>query len=313
MILSDNTPGKDNGSFFEEIENAVYICNGRNLGLSRGINRGVRTKAAKESDYLFFFDQDSVIPDGHIETMIADWEKLEKDHRIALLGPHYHDEITGADDSELIVADKDKIIDGVYYPVHQMITSSMLTKYDLLKQIGFWNNDIFLDFADFDLCWRFVHAGYELFITRNAELSHRLGDGYVMAHMPFSKNEFPMGYGSAFRKYYQTRALMKLRKCDYIPDEWKGLVKANLTIRTYFDLRFLPDKRRRFLYYLRGLIDGALGKNGELKTCKSKKKMILRGGGNGEQKSVQYEKIPITAVTGGSVGRMHQVSADDSL
>ena len=74
LILSDNTPGGDNRSMFAGIPGAVYLPNGANLGLAAGINRGLETPEARESDYVFFFDQDFHIPEGHIATMIRDWE-----------------------------------------------------------------------------------------------------------------------------------------------------------------------------------------------------------------------------------------------
>lgn len=266
LILSDNSPSGNNAALFSGIKNAVYIRNGKNLGLSGGINRGLQTDEVKNSDYVFFFDQDSEVPEGHIDTMIEDWERLERDHRIGLLGAHFLDEISGNEDADNIIKDEAENKDERYLPVEQMITSSMLTKYPLIADINFWNEEIFLDFADYDLCWRFLAAGYELFITKSVCLRHSLGDGKVEAHILFSKDKkFTMGYSAPFRKYYQTRALMKLRKTDYVPENWKKWLKANLTVRTFYDLRFLPDKRKRFCFYLRGLIDGARGKSGELK------------------------------------------------
>ena len=105
LILSDNTPGADNGARFAAISNAVYLANGKNLGLAAGINRGLETAESRMSDYVFFFDQDSNVPEDHIQTMVRDWEALAKEHRIGLLGPRFYDEITG-------VYNADAILDG---------------------------------------------------------------------------------------------------------------------------------------------------------------------------------------------------------
>ena len=262
LILSDNTLGADNRAMYAGIPNAVYLANGENLGLSAGINRGLETAEARESDFVFFFDQDSHVPEGHIATMVRDWAELAKEHRIGLLGPRFYDEITGAYNADAILDADVEESGSPYVPIGQMITSSMMTTWAIMKEIGFWNEEIFLDYGDYDLCWRLAAAGYELYITKNVLLKHRLGDGCVMAKDPKSKAVFPLAYGAPIRKYYQTRAAVKLLRKDYVPADWRKLLKQNLTIRRYFDLKYLPEKRKNTYYYHRGLLDGFLNRQG---------------------------------------------------
>ena len=271
LILSDNTPGGGNGSLFAGIPGAVYLENGENLGLAAGINRGLETAEARESDYVFFFDQDSQPPEGHIATMIRDWEEIAKDHRIGLLGPRFYDEITGAYNADAILDKGVEESGSPYVPIGQMITSSMMTTWAIMKEIGFWNEEIFLDYGDYDLCWRLAAAGYELFITRNVLLTHRLGEGCVQAKDPKSGMTFPLAYGAPVRKYYQTRAAVKLLRKDYIPTDWRKLLKQNLTIRRYFDLKYLPDKWKNTHYYHKGLLDGLLNRQGAIKQRRARR------------------------------------------
>ena len=271
LILSDNTPDTDNSGMFAGIPNAIYLANKANLGLAAGINRGLETAEARESDYVFFFDQDSRVPEGHIKTMVRDWEELAKEHRIGLLGPRFYDEITGAYNADAILDRGTEESSDPYVPIGQMITSSMMTTPEIMKQIGFWNEEIFLDYGDYDLCWRLAAAGFELFITKHALLKHRLGEGCVTAKGPKSKAVFPLAYGAPIRKYYQTRAAVKLLRKDYIPAEWRKLLKQNLTIRRYFDLKYLPEKRKNTYYYHRGLLDGLLNRQGEFRRKRAKR------------------------------------------
>ena len=264
LILSDNTPDADQREMFADIPNAVYLANGANLGLAAGINRGLETAEARESDYVFFFDQDSRVPEGHIAAMVRDWETLAETHRIGLLGPRFYDEITGTYNADAILDSDGEDSSSPYVPIGQMITSSMMTTWEIMREIGFWNEEIFLDYGDYDLCWRLAAAGYELFITKNVLLKHRLGEGCVTAKDPKSKAVFPLAYGAPVRKYYQTRAAVKLLRKDYVPDDWRKLLKQNLTIRRYYDLRYRPDKWKNTCYYHRGLLDGFLNREGEI-------------------------------------------------
>lgn len=263
LILSDNTPNKDNSSLFKDIKNVVYLCNKKNLGLSGAINCGLRTRRARESDYLFFFDQDSQVESGHIDTMIKDWNELEKNHRIGLLGPFYYDEITQSYNVDSFVTGVNT--ENEYKPVRQMITSSMMSRYSVLKEIKFWNRKIFLDYADYDLCWRLLGKGYELFLTSNVCMNHRIGIGSVPAFDLITRKHFRLAYGAPIRRYYQTRASIKLLRWGYVPKEWRKWLIANLTLRCYFELVYLPDKLKLTKYYLLGLMDGFLNINGEFK------------------------------------------------
>ena len=271
LILSDNTPDGDNREMYRTIPNLVYLANGANLGLSAGINRGLETKEAKESDYVFFFDQDSRVPEGHIETMVRDWETLAKDHRIGLLGPRYYDEITKTYNADAILDQVTEQNDNAFVPIEQLITSSMMTTWKIMKEIGYWNEEFFLDYGDYDLSWRVLAAGYELFITKNTTLQHRLGEGSVPIRHPKTKQIIQMAYGAPIRKYYQTRESIKLLKKNYVPKAWRKLLKMNLTVRRFYELRYLPEKKKITYYFHRGLWDGFRGKCGPIEPGKVKK------------------------------------------
>ena len=263
LILSDNTPDGGNQALFSGIPNAVYLANHANLGLAAGINRGLDTEEVRKSDYVFFFDQDSKVPENHIATMIRDWETIEKDHRIGLLGPRFYDEITETYNADAILENRTEDSSDTYIPIAQMITSSMMTTYNIMKDIGFWNEELFLDYGDYDLCWRLAAAGYELFITKNVLLKHRLGEGSVDAKV--KGQTFRLAYGAPVRKYYQTRAAIKLLRKNYVPISWRKILKQNLTIWRYYDLKYLPEKWKNTRYYHKGLLDGILGKNGPMR------------------------------------------------
>lgn len=263
LILSDNTPYGNNAVLFADIPNAVYLRNGANLGLSGGLNRGLQTLEARQCDYVLFFDQDSTVPPEHIETMVRDWETLEKEHRIGLLGPSYFDEITQTMDADSAMTPNDS--NELYKPIEQMITSSMMSRYSIIEDVSFWNEDIFLDYADYDLCWRLLRKNYELFITKNTQMQHKLGEGFVWAFDLITRQKFKLAYGAPIRRYYQTRASVKLLRSDYVPKAWKKWMWMNLTLRRYFELVYLPDKWKMTRYHARGLWDGLRGKCGELK------------------------------------------------
>lgn len=71
LIVCDNTPGYRENPFIE-MKNIKYLPFGENLGLSKAFNRALSFKDAnlENDDYIIFFDQDSIIPEGHIRALI---------------------------------------------------------------------------------------------------------------------------------------------------------------------------------------------------------------------------------------------------
>ncbi len=115
------------------------------------------------------------------------------------------------------------------YVVSSIITSSMLTTYYTLKEIGFWNEDLFLDMADWDLCWRIQRSGKESCLTNVITLHHTLGLGRKKVDPISLKVTNPI------REYYQIRDCLYLKREDYVPlcvlaSLWNGRNMRDLSV-----------------------------------------------------------------------------------
>lgn len=261
IFLLDNTPENPCNERFSHIKNAEYIYFGENLGLSSAFNKALREITfVKESDFILFFDQDSCITEKFVQNLISDFQKLSRTHNIGLLGPVYFDSTKKKYGG--ITKHCEKISQGIFKTT-EIITSGMITTYKILKNIGFWDESIFLDYADFELCWRMISNGFEIFITENVLLNHFLGSGFLSVNLIFKK--LCLSYSPPFREYYQTRTAVKLLKRNYVPENWRRNFLFNLTIRILIFTFRLPKKSQRLKYFFLGLKDGLKNKNGELK------------------------------------------------
>lgn len=147
VVLLDNTPISDNSALFSGIEKTEYIAYKENLGLSEAFNRYL--KKLTENCFIIFFDQDSFCPESLIEQLKNDYSfccrKLGKK---GIIGPAYFEKNAN---QLMIPKQKKRIIEGIYQ-VKSIITSGMFTELEVLQKIGLWNEEIFLDMADWDLC-----------------------------------------------------------------------------------------------------------------------------------------------------------------
>ena len=243
---------------FKELENIKYYWTGKNYGLSVAFNKAIKENIDKinDDDYLIFFDQDSSIKFNHIDQLICEYEKIEKQGvRIGCLGPVFFNVNSGKVEIPL----RKKEISEKIYNVPNIITSSMITKFSILKKIGYWNEKIFLDFVDWDYCWRLKKFGFSCVLTENVILTHQLGIGEKKIWF------IRVRVGAAIREYYQTRDACYLILCNYVPFKMRIRLLLNLTIRPFAHILFLNDKRERLHYIWRGFVDAFNGVRGEYK------------------------------------------------
>lgn len=244
VVLLDNTPISDNSALFSGIEKTEYIAYKENLGLSEAFNRYL--KKLTENCFIIFFDQDSFCPESLIEQLKNDYSfccrKLGKK---GIIGPAYFEKNAN---QLMIPKQKKRITEGIYQ-VKSIITSGMFTELEVLQKIGLWNEEIFLDMADWDLCWRVLKNNFFCCLTRNVVLSHRLGKDVHKIGV------FKIKEGAAFRVYYQTRDCLFLLRRNYVPLKFKLRFILMLTIRPVIYFIFLSDKKNRIHFFFKGIID----------------------------------------------------------
>lgn len=255
VIICDNSP-ENNSKLF--IGNKIdYNYFGENLGLSMAFNRVLKSnKGWNEDDYIIFFDQDSTITDNHVKILIQEYEALlDKEIDVGCLGPVYYNTSSGKIE---IPKMKTNLFEKTY-KVESIITSSMLITYKNLKMVGFWNEEIFLDMADWDLCWRLMSCGKLCCMTEKTILEHTLGAGEK--RIGFLK----LRVGSTIRDYYQTREALYLLNKKYVPLKYKCRFIQMLTLRAGLRLIFLEDRKKRCMYIRRGMEDYSKHMIGEYK------------------------------------------------
>lgn len=251
VILSDNTPGCDSQNLFAEIQNCIYIANRENFGLSKAFNVALKSRQFDDENYIFFFDQDSRICDGYAETLIRNFEEIDSNHEIGCVGPQYVD----TNSCKIIAPRKIEVLSASCYTVSSMITSGLLTKYSVLKKIGFWNEAVFLDMADWDICWRMKKAGFKIVLCNALTLTHTLGKGVKKI------GKFNLRINHPVREYYQLRDSIKIFWRRYVPAKYKIRFLLMWFPMPLVYLCFLPNRLLRMKYIFLGFLDGIKRKN----------------------------------------------------
>ena len=247
LFVFDNSPS-DPAVLFADLERCSYFCHKENIGLSRAFNYVLKTfsKYIADDTAVLFFDQDTVIPENNISKLHGVFNELRKiGEPVGAIGPVYID----ASDGKARFPKHGKWITKESMRVRTLITSSMLCQYGTLKEIGFWNEKIFLDMADWDLCWRLRWYGYSCCMTQASLIHHTVGEDRQ------GKGGASIIIWKPFRIYYQTRDLLRLCGESYVPFLEKVHVSLTFLMRYIYQLAFLDHKYARLRYLFYGIRD----------------------------------------------------------
>lgn len=254
VFLLDNS-SCDN-SFFKISENIEYLYFNKNKGLSEAFNTVLNSYLFDDDDYILFFDQDSVISDTHINSLIEKYKVLSATGvNIGCLGPVY----LNVNSKQKQIPSNAKKIDNNTYEVDNVITSSLLTTYKNIKNVNFWNENIFLDMADWDLCWRFLYKRLKVCLTEQVILSQKLGIGVKRIF------GYELIIEKPIREYYQIRDGLKLLHMEYVPHQKRKMLFFNSYVKPILTILFLSEKTRRLTYIVKGFCDFLIKRNGGLK------------------------------------------------
>ena len=255
VILCDNSMN-DNAQMLGGVTKSIYTTQHKNLGLTGAFNSILKDPAYgwKDDDLIIFFDQDSQIGEGYIQALQDEYRKIETlIPNLGCLGPVFYNTSNGRTERPR----QKKNITAETYEVRNTITSSLMMRYGNLKRIDFWNEKVFLDLADWDLCWRMQKDGMVCCMTEKVVLHHSVGTCEKKV------GPIKLRVGQPFREYYQTRDALYLLQENYVPLKMRLRLIANVTIRPVVHYLMLDDKKSRMKFIRRGINDYKKGVHGE--------------------------------------------------
>lgn len=212
VIIVDNTPGQNLN--IKSQNQIKYFSLGKNIGIAGAQNYGINIAYKLGCSHIIFFDQDSIIPKNYIEEIVDEYERiLLKQPKLFLLGPLIYNGRDGLEYKSKIHTDIKTHYD--FIPRREIISSGSCIAIEKIKDVGVLDNSLFIDFVDFEWCWRANAKGYQSGITPKISLTHFVGqqEYYFLKQLII--------ISSPTRYFYQTRNYIWLLKYNYVPTEWK--------------------------------------------------------------------------------------------
>ena len=253
IIVVDNGSKPETISMLKELEKEITIIYlEKNKGIAYALNKGIKYSIEKGYDWVLTLDHDSIVTDNMIENMLKCYENFDKEvkEKVAMLVPVHVEEKEYQDNS--VISNEEKL-SNPYIEVLTEITSGALTKAEIYKNVGLYDEKLFIDLVDHDYCLSLNRKGFKVIQVNSAVLIHNLGESVkknVLGLKMIPTNHSPL------RRYYMSR------NRHYIWDKYKEdfpgwvLTDKRRFITENLKIILFEDKKiEKFKYIKKGIKD----------------------------------------------------------
>lgn len=219
-----------------------------NLGIAKALNIGLDFAEKSKSRYFLSMDQDSYFAKNSVEKL----KNAFKD-KMAIVSPSMHDMTSGFEENQAQTQTQ------AY--VTTVISSGALCRVEALKKVGGFEDKLFIDAVDFDMCYKLLKNNYKILKLNTVFLNHTLGDS---KSINFLGKPTLITNHSALRRYYQIRNSFYMVKTHFksFPTQMLGYVFSNLKTILLI-LLYEKNKSSKFRFIISGIKDGILGNYGK--------------------------------------------------
>ena len=241
-----------------------------NLGIAAAQNLALSLAYKNKNKFILFSDQDTIFPKGFIKEILSFYIYTNQKYKnLFAVAPNLYDRnkkvLSGFVKRFLFfrntIFQNKKNSQNIHHSkITESMSSGMFINLKILKKIGYLNEDYFLDWVDFDLCWRAIKNGYNIVGSNNIIASHFLGSRSIKI---FNK---PFHIHPPFRSYYIIRNGINLSLYSKnINIFWRLNILMN-TIRYAFGyIIFMRPFKKVFKFVILGFVHGSLNFLGKIK------------------------------------------------
>ncbi len=215
LVIVDNC--SDNGFNFSDISDhiseeqnskTVFISNDRNTGIAEALNIAVGVCNKDCCEWLLTLDQDSVVPADLIDSYL---KYMDLDN-IGQLCCGFVDN----NQTDLEVEKMSPLTIPVFgekkddcYKVYACITSGSLLNVPACLKAGGFNNDLFIDYVDYDISLKLYNKGFSNYYIPSVKMHHEFGNAHIKRFLWLRYTDYRF---SPSRVYYKARNAVYMKR-----------------------------------------------------------------------------------------------------
>lgn len=180
-------------SLISSYENIVFVNNKENGGIAKALNQIVSEADKLGFKWVMTLDQDTVCK----ENIIQKYHKVlseNPDESIGMISCRY--------DDRNVKSKLGEMGENALEDVDFCITSCAFTNVKCVQNVGGFDEKMFIDMVDYDICYAFRKSGYRIVKANFVGFLHEVGES---AEKKLFGKRFVVFNHSALRKYYWAR------------------------------------------------------------------------------------------------------------
>jgi len=163
-----------------DVSNKIQLISlSENKGIAYAQNIGIKQSLAGGGDYILLSDQDTVYPEQFVKQMLATFEEKQFNN-IAAVAPLFHDDVGGNTNDGFAQISRfgysQVFPEAGVYEINHTIASGLIIKLSTINNIDLMDEELFIDWVDYEWCWRAIAKGYCILGNANILIEHHLGD-----------------------------------------------------------------------------------------------------------------------------------------
>ncbi|MEY3348865.1 MAG: hypothetical protein RLY46_904, partial [Bacteroidota bacterium] len=161
LLVFDNSPFNTVEKQLENNTKIKYLWDGNNEGIAKRLNSAIEICMRENFDFLLTMDQDSSFNTNDLKRYKSLIENNAQDN-IGMYG---------------VLHDKSQFssINDLYNFNRLLITSGSILPLANIKNLGKFNEDLYIDGVDTEYCLRIFNKKYNTILFNNIVLSHQIG------------------------------------------------------------------------------------------------------------------------------------------
>lgn len=239
LILVDNGSTDTQYKKLLDISDVEYVGNDSNKGIAFALNQILQYAYDNDYSWALTLDQDSVVA----QNLMSVYSGIAKKDEVGIVCCKTIDRNFTELHQNEIEPDRE---------VRYCITSASLTNVEAWKKTGGFDESMFIDWVDWDICIALRHHGYKIIKTDRTHILHELGTNTRIKRV--GKYQFLILNRSSFRYYYVSRNWI------YLGRKWK---EENLTVKLLQVIKMLliamvyeSNKWENLKAFVKGTLDG---------------------------------------------------------
>lgn len=242
-VVVDNSDTKNEISqLLKNDPNFIYIDMDGNKGIAAALNKGIEYLNSKNIDFALTMDQDSLFPTKYYPNILKLVNKYKTDYSV--IGLNFNLDNGGLDE----------IIEAPYW-----ITSGNFVNISDFMSVGGFMNELFIDYVDFELGYKFKKNGFKICYLKDFSLKHTIGNP-IEIHL-FGKTYYAMNH-SPIRYYYRYRNAYYLY--HFVDRQFfKKEYYKEMIVNTLKMLIYEKNRKAKFSMIRKGIQDAKCKKMGK--------------------------------------------------